>query len=325
MKAATLLRRAALTLTFGAMGAAFAMLPATAQAAGSESFQISPPTANYSGDRGHTVSGNIKVTNLTGQPMTVNVGKENFVAQGEEGQVELVNSADPLYSLAPWFNYDQQQLTVAPRATSQLNYTIAIPTGAEPGGRYGSITFSTIPPRLGSNQSGAAVEQTLASLIFLRINGAAKEQLSVSSFTTGHLGTKNSWTAKSFFEYPPVDFLARIKDSGNVHEQPTGTITIKNFFGSTVATLSLDQHFVIPGAIRRWHNTWQPKGFTMGAYTATLNATYAGKSLTATTSFTVIPYKLIAAIIIVLLILFFIVWRGRKRFGRAFRILAGRE
>ncbi len=324
MKAATLLRRAALTLVTGATGAAFAVIPGVAHAATSESFQISPPTANYSGNRGSTVKGNIKVTNLTGQPLTVSVGKENFVAQGEEGQVELVNNADPLYSLAPWFNYSVGQLTIQPRSTSQLAYTIGIPTDAEPGGRYGSITLSTIPPKLSPGQSGAAVEQTLASLIFLRINGPAHEQLQVETFTAN--AKPDTTVSQTFYEYPPVNFLTRIKDIGNVHEKPSGNITIKNFFGQAVATLPLDQHFVIPGAIRRWHNTWSPKGFTMGRYTATLNATYAGnKTLTASLSFVVFPYKLIGIIVLILLILFFVFWRGRKRFSKAFRILAGKE
>jgi hypothetical protein len=64
----------------------------------------------------------------------------------------------------------------------------------------------------------------------------------------------------------------------------------------------------------------------IGRYTATLSATYGGgKTLTATTAFTVIPWKQIAIALIILIILIVFFWRGRKRFGRAFRILAGRE
>jgi hypothetical protein len=57
-----------------------------------------------------------------------------------------------------------------------------------------------------------------------------------------------------------------------------------------------------------------------------MDAKYAsGKTLTATTSFTVVPWKQLAIVLFILIILFFIIWRGRKRFARAFRILAGRE
>jgi hypothetical protein len=329
-KTATYPRKAILTLIAGAAGAVFCVAPFTALAApapGTQSFQVSPPTANYSGNRGTAVAGTIQVTNLTKQALTVNVGKENFVAQGEEGQVELVNNADPLYSLSPWFYVDQNQMSIPGLGTAKLHYTIGIPANAEPGGRYGSITFSTIPPALNGGSSGASIMQTLGSLVFLRINGAAKEQLNVLTFQTTS-GTTTS-AKKDFFEYGPVNFITRIKNNGNVHERPTGTITIKNMLGITTATLSLDQHYVIPTAIRRWYNTLGTSQFNpllFGPYTATLNASYAGnKTITATTSFTVFPYKLVIIALVILLVLFLLIFKGRKRFARAFRILAGKE
>jgi len=261
--------------------------------------------------------------------MTINVGKENFVAKGEEGEIELVDNADPLYSLAPWFVLDATQLDLPALGTKELHYTIAVPTDAEPGGRYGSITFSSIPPKLPSGQSGAAVQQTIAGIAFLRINGPANEQLQVASFQTGRIDSKQNWTPQSFFEVGPVDFLTRVKNTGTVHEKATGTISIRNMFGFTVAKIPLDEHFVIPGAIRRLHNTWptgKQKPFMIGRYTATLNATYGGgKTLTASTSFTVIPWKPISIGLIILILIIIFFWRTRKRWGRAFRILAGRE
>jgi hypothetical protein len=318
MKTATLLRRSLITLAAGATGAVFAWA-GLAAAAPSQSFQISPPTANYAADPGSTVKGTMKVNNLTDQPLTLITGKQNFVAKGEEGEIELVDNADPRYSLAPWFTFDTAQLNIPSRGSAQLHYTISIPSNAEPGGRYGSITYSSIPPKLPAGTSGAAVQQTLAGIVFLRINGPANEQLNVESFAPEH----------SFSEYGPVKLLTRVKNTGTVHEKAIGTITIRNMFGWKVDTLKLDEHFVIPGAIRRLHNvypTGKKKPFLFGQYTATIDAKYGdGKSLTAKTSFVVVPWKQVAIALIILIVLIIILWRGRKRFGRAFRILAGRE
>ena len=307
-------------------------LAATTPAAPSntESFQISPPTSTYAANPGSTVTGTVKVTNLTGNGLVLSVGKENFVAKGEEGEIELTNNADPLYSLAPWFNLGTTpQISLDARATKSFSYSIAIPQNAEPGGRYGSITFQTIGTRLPNGQSGAAVVQQIAGIVFLRINGKANEKLSVASFEPGIVAKNGDFTNKSFFEYGPVNLLTRVENRGNVHEQPTGTITIKNMLGFTVATIPLDQHYVIPGAIRRLHNEWPSSGkhtFLFGRYSAHLSATYANnESITADTSFTVIPYRLLAVVLLVLIIIFVLFWRGRRRFSRAFRILAGRE
>lgn len=288
-------------------------------ASGTQSFQISPPTANYAGEPGTSVKGVIKVTNLTDAPMTLTISKENFVAKGEEGEIELVDQAAPLYSLAPWFRLSSTRLELPGRTTKEMPYFIDIPAGAEPGGRYGSIVFSSVPAPLPSGVSGAAVQQTIAAAIFLRINGRATEELSVASFTSD----------KSFYQSGPVQLTTRVKNTGNVHEKPMGSITIKNMLGLTVDNFALDEHFVIPGAIRQLHNSWPNGGrhaFLMGRYTAELSATYAGgKTLTARTSFTVVPYKLLAIVTLGLLIIIFIIRRGRRRLSRALRILLGRE
>jgi hypothetical protein len=311
-------RLLAITVTTGALGAVFG-LSGTASAATTQSFQISPPTSNFAADKGTNVKGVIKVTNLTDAPIALKVGKENFAAKGEEGEVELVDAADPLYSLAPWFNLSVTAVDLPARATKEVPYTIAVPANAEPGGRYGSIVFSSIPPKLPSGVSGASVQQTLAALVFLRINGAAREQLAVASFVAD----------KSFAEYGPVSLTTRLKNTGTVHEKAIGTITIYNMFGVKVDTIKLDEHFVIPGAIRKLHNTWAPKGynkFLFGTYRAELAAHYGdGKTLNGTTSFTVIPWKMLAGAIIVLVFVFVVFWRGRKRLAKAVRILAGKE
>jgi hypothetical protein len=312
------LRRIVQSIIVAGTGAVVAF-SGSAQAATTQSFQISPPTANYAADPGNSVQGSIKVTNLTGEPIALNVGRQNFVAKGEEGEIELVDNANPLYSLAPWFGVPTGVIEVPPRTTKVVPYTIDIPVNAEPGGRYGSIIFSSIPPKLPSGVSGAAVQQTIAAIIFQRINGPALENLEVASFRPD----------KAFSEYGPVTLSVRIRNTGNVHEKPTGTITIKNMFGLTVDTVKLDEHFVIPDAIRHLKNVWPASDkhpFLIGRYTAQLNATYAGgKKLTASTSFTILPWKLLAVILIILIILFLIFWKGRKRLARAGRILAGRE
>ncbi len=305
--------------TVAILGLAISATAPAAFASSTQSFQISPPTANYAADPGGSSSGIIKVTNLTDTPMNLSVGRQNFVAKGEEGEIELVDNADPLYSLAPWFNITASTINVAARATKEVHYSVNIPKNAEPGGRYGSIIFSSIPAKLPTGVSGASVVQTIAAIIFERINGKADEQLEVTSFAS----------EQNFYEYGPVKFLTRIKDTGSIHEKATGTITIKNMFGLQVDSIPLDEHFVIPGSIRRLHNSWpatKKSQVLFGNYTATLNATYAdGKKLTATTSFTVLPWRLLIIVFVALVLIFLIFWRGRKRFARAARILAGKE
>lgn len=315
---ATLARLVALTAV-AAASLAVSVSPGIASAAAAQSFQISPPTANFAADAGGSSQGIVKVTNLTDTPISLKIGKQNFVAKGEEGEIELVDNANPLYSLAPWFVIDTPTIDVPARATKEVHYSIDLPANAEPGGRYGSIIFSSTPPKLPSGVSGASVQQNIAAVVFQRINGKAVEQLAVKSFSPD----------TNFSEYGPVKLTARVENTGTVHEKATGTIKIKNMLGFTVATIPLDEHFVIPGAIRRLHNDWPVAGkhpFMIGRYTAELSATYAsGQKLAASTTFVVFPWRVALAVLIGLIVVFIVFWRGRKRLGRAMRILAGRE
>jgi hypothetical protein len=292
-------------------------LPATA--ASTQSFQISPPTANYAANPGGQSKGTIKVTNLTDTQISLKLNKQNFVAKGEEGEIELVDNGDPLYSLAPWFNLIEPNVDIPARATVEVHYLIDIPANAEPGGRYGTIIFSSAAPKLPQGVSGATVQQDIAGIVFQRINGAASEHLDVVTFSPENHSS----------EYGPVLLNTRLKNTGTVHEKATGTITIKNMFGFQVAKFPLEEHFVIPGSIRHLKNTW-PSGkssqWLFGSYTADLSATYAsGLKLSASTSFIIFPWKIILAVIIAFIVLFVVFWRGRKRLARAGRILAGRE
>lgn len=299
------------------MGAILLLQAASASAAdtnGSQGFQISSPTNDITLDPGTSTKQTIKVNNLTDQQITLAVGKSNFTAKGDEGEVNLVDG-DVRYSLSDYFNVGQSSVVVPPRGSAQVSYTIDVPANAEPGGRYGSVTFTAAPGTLAPGQSGASVRQEIAALIFLRISGTTNEQLKIDSFKP----------SKSLAEYGPINFATVIEDVGSVHEVPTGEIVVKNMFGWKTATIKLDQKLVLPGASRLIDSTLN-RHWMFGHYSATLtlhNGTQ--QTLTATTSFTVIPWKVVLIVLVVLFLLGWMLRRTRKRFGRAFRILAGRE
>jgi hypothetical protein len=288
--------------------------PDAIHAATALGFAVSPPSAELTANPGQMVGGTVKVINLTDSTLSLVVDKNNFVARGEEGEVDLIEE-NTKYSLAPWFKVGPGKIDLPPRGTVSFSYSVDVPLDAEPGGRYGSLVFHTNPEKLPAGESGASIRQQLGMLIFLRINGTAHEQINIASFKT----------EKSFYEIGPIKFDTRISDTGNVHAKPTGTITIKNLFGMKVGTVDLEPKNVIPGATRHTESTFKKK-WMLGVYKATLVLKNGDKQqLTASTNFTVVPYKLLAIILIVIIILYVLFWRSRKRFKRALRVLSGKE
>src|SRR3712207_3460154 len=71
----------------------------TAQVAG-QSIEVSPPSQEANVDPGETVTVTATLRNRSNNTLPVTVRVEDFVAKGEEGQVEL--SADSPYSIVSW-------------------------------------------------------------------------------------------------------------------------------------------------------------------------------------------------------------------------------
>lgn len=296
------------------IGVALAAQSAMAQSS-SVTISISPPVFEMSANPGESIKNNIRVTNLSDQPQTIFVDKRNFTALGEEGGVDLTED-NTSHSLASWIAVNKEQATIPAKKSEVFEFVINTPVNAEPGGHFGSLVFKTEPQPLKEGQSGSSVGQEVGALLLVKIAGDIKEQAEVASFKS----------QSGFYEAGPVTFETRVKNAGNVHLKPRGTITIHNMFGVEVAKVQIDERNVLPDAIRSVQTTWDAPGFRLGMYTAKVSLVYGDAStlLTASSSFFLFPYKLILAILVVIAVIAFVGYRYRDRFQAAFKALSGK-
>lgn len=275
---------------------------------GNPGITVSPSNFDLTVSPGDHLSHVIDVTNNTNKPITVKPVVKNFTAQGEEGGVDFTENATT-YALSNWITVTPSVMTIDPQTTKEFSYTVTSPLGAEPGGHFGAIVFTTSGKAAG--QTGAAVSQEVASLLLVRVPGDVNEQVNVQSFGT----------AKSFYEFGPIQFNTVVQNNGAVHEHPIGQILIKDMFGHEY-TANFDGRNVLPTAQRIMPATWDKK-LLIGKYTATLIATYGtkGQQLTGSTEFYAFPVRYGIVVLVILLFLFLI----RKRLGKAFKaILTGK-
>lgn len=278
----------------------------------SQGLTVTPPTFELSANPGDTLKNSIRVDNLTTTPLNITTGLKNFTALGEEGQVGLTEEESG-FSLISWIKMDPQAAEIPAKGSRIFSFTIQVPTNAEPGGRFGAIIFKTdVKPVAGSS---LAIGQEVGALVMLRLAGEVNEQAHIETFKS----------LRSFQEYGPVKFETRIKNDGNVHLKPTGTITVTNFFGRKVATIPVDAKNVLPAALRKFHSNWD-KTSLFGKYTATLSLQYGNQQiLTSSTTFTVIPYRMVLLALVVALTIGAVLYLGRQRISKALRILLGKE
>lgn len=291
----------------------------TGQGSG-EALEIYPPVKTLTADPGQTITTTITIRDVAANKLVVAGEVNDFGANGEDGTPKILldtaNQPSP-YSLRDWVS-PLTSIVLQPKQLKDMVVSIHVPKSASPGGYYGVIRFTGTPPDL--QGSGVSLSASIGSLVFLRVNGAVKENMSLAEFSLNQGGG----TSATLFQNTPINFVVRIKNDGNIYEQPVGVITITDMFKRTVATLNVngEQRNVLPQSIRKFS---QPLDSTVignrilfGMYHADLRVVYGANKqvVTASTTFWVIPYTLIGVGIIVLIIGFFALRYMIKRYNR---------
>ncbi len=275
---------------------------ATAQTTPGQGLEISPPLVDVKTDPGKTVSFNIRVRNITKSTLVATGDLNDFVAHGENGQPnKLVKQGETSpYSFKSWAQ-PIPTLTLAPNQQQATTVTLNVPTSASPGGHYGVVRFTGSAPEL--QGTGVSLSASIGTLVLINVSGNVVQKASISEFYASQNGKKSS-----FFEKGPLSFTERIKNEGNSHFKPIGTLRITGTFGNEIAVLTINQNGgnVLPNSTRRFDQTLH-KTSLFGHYKAEANIQYAGKNLNQTIGFWVIPYKTIAVFLGILIILIVVI------------------
>jgi hypothetical protein len=285
---------------------------------------VSPPIIELDASRGEIIDQSIKVRNESASDLTYYLTAERFVAGGEEGAPSFVGED---IGLATWVNFPYESISIPAGGTIQVPFKIIVPNYAAPGGHYAAIFLSTIPPKSTASTSQVAIASRIGTLVLVKIAGEVKENATMAEFTT----------AADSYSSLPVKFNVRVENSGNIHVKPMGTVLIKNMFGSVAGTAQVNENGgnVLPDQIRKFEASWvknpnavgatsfwgkyqqQKENYAFGRYSAdvTLNYGTAGKVLTSTTSFWVIPWHIILVRLILIVIIVVIIYFLMKKYN----------
>ena len=287
--------------------------PAPTNNAAGQALEIAPPVINLTADPGQTLRTQISLRNVSRDKLLVKSQINDFTAAGEDGTPKIIldeDKAEPSpFSMKAWIN-PLAELTLDPQRIRQLPVTIKVPANASPGGYYSVVRFTATAPEM--KETGVSLSASLGSLILVRVNGAATEKLEIAEFFVSE-NAKDA-ESKSVFQSAPVKFTQRIRNTGNIHEQPSGQVAITDMFGKKVAAVNvnLPPRNILPASIRKFEQPLDKSVIgdkrLFGKYTAELTLTYGAnkQTVTETVTFWVIPYVAIGIIIAVLIVGFFV-------------------
>jgi len=214
---------------------------------------------------------------------------------------------DAPYSASSWIKVDKQSLKLYSNEYTKLKYTITVPKDVASGEYNAQVFLLSESQKKKIETSSAAFADLGAGPVFLVRVGQISEKAQVEYFRTD----------KPFYEYTPTIFETMYVNKGNSHIKPTGDIVIVNFLGQEVDRITFNQNLqgLLRGTSAIYKDRWNMDNYftkngklAIGPLKATLYSTYRSENpgfatLTATTSYWVLPWKIILAIVIIFTIL----------------------
>ncbi|HEY5668134.1 MAG TPA: hypothetical protein VIR03_03140 [Candidatus Saccharimonadales bacterium] len=193
------------------------------------------PRKDYSIQPGKNISDTIYISNLsTTQDLDVELSLVDFGAQNETGAPALrVNdessTAQTPWSLKPFIKLPSTQHIAAGKSV-YAPISVAIPASQGAGSYYSAIQYKAVNPVTKQRVNIAA---STATLVFVTVPGNAREQLIMKEFGAWQ-STSNQLSGAFkglYIGASPKELAYRFQNNGNIAEQPSGSILIKNMFG----------------------------------------------------------------------------------------------
>lgn len=217
--------------------------------------------------------------------------------------LNLVEGERGPYSITDYISFPEDTMTLKLGDRARVPVTVSLPPNAEPGGYYGSILVSTV--QVGQEATDTAMPRNpiiarVGSHVFLTVGGQQQ-------YTGETLGI-DTIPSTNWYTEGPINLGITYENTGSVHLNPYGEITITNILGEQVGYVELEPWFVLPKSLRTREIGWD-REFLFGRYTveAKINRGYDDIIDTVSTSFWVIPYQFIGAVFGVLFIGFLLI------------------
>lgn len=220
---------------------------------------LSPSVIDLVTEPGKSITTQIKVQNEGTAPENLQMGLLKFKADGTNGQSVLMDreAGDDFFD---WITFSEDKLIVNPGEWKSVTVTFNPPSNASLGYYY-AFTVSRVsevrPAANGAKQTSISGMPAILALVEVKVPNE-KRELSITEFTTD----------KKLYEYLPTSFKVTVKNSGNVHLIPSGSIFVdKGGSGVDAANIDINPSGgnILPNSIRVYEAQWE-EGFPAYSY-----------------------------------------------------------
>ncbi|HNW23441.1 MAG TPA: hypothetical protein PKH06_01620 [Candidatus Dojkabacteria bacterium] len=215
------------------------------------------------------------------------------------------DDAKALYSASKWFTTEKDTLYLEPNKNIKLKYSITVPQDATKG-EFNAEIFLISQTEFEQIGTGAFTNLAAGTPFLIQIGDEFVENAELLSFISD----------KKIYEKINVKLLTHIKNIGDTHITPTGEIVIENIFRQEVARLPFNKNnqSLLRDTDGNYEDIWLQSSYlspnnaiALGPLKAKLFVTYRSFQpgfavLNAETTFWIIPWKIIIAITVTILL-----------------------
>jgi uncharacterized repeat protein (TIGR01451 family) len=219
---------------------------------------IQPVKVSHTLTPGEVITGRISLTNAGEDDIIVSVKVEDFIPTAGSNGIQFVGRAPGATTVRDWVTLDtKSEVEFKGNEQKSIQYTITVPKDAEPGGHFGVAFFKAMKK---GDEEQLKVGTQVGMLMLVTIPGNHLQKGEIRDFSVP------VWQQR-----PPVVFKINFENTGTVHFEPKGTITIKNIFGKKVGEVPVEGQVVLPTGVKDLVVEWKPDTFVIGPYTAELS------------------------------------------------------
>ena len=268
-------------------------------------FQVSPTRAELFVSAGGEQQFSLALTNHTGKSATFLLGAEDLgSASAQQDDPVLLGNSAGSYSLKDYILSTDSSVTLADGETRSVPFVVRVPAGVTKPGLYGAVTIELSGSSAREAVPGAILRSRLAVPVLVR----TVEKPDVS----GHLidfdtinGTHVLWSGK-------VILKVAYQNDGNVHIEPTGLVSLSNFYGQQVSNERVGPIVILPMSVRS-QTLSVSSGYMPGRFTALLQIEdgFGGHHEEQSLTLWILPWQTLLAVLVVFVI--FILWRKVKK------------
>lgn len=307
------------------------VMSASAQSAGSASLSITPKKS-YVIDPGGSIKDTLSIRNIdTTSDLNVNLRVIDFTYTDDSGTPKLLldqNAEPTTWSLKSYLSVPKTA-TVKASGGKTFDIGISVPKNLGAGSYYSAIIYSTGAPEGGN----VGLSASGVTLVFVTVPGQVKESLKLTKFG---LYERDARKYQFITGVEPLTLGYTLENSGNITEAPVGSIKLTSMFGQsyTITNVNPSKSLALIGQTRTFTaciklktdnpqsestnaadaSTCVSPGLWPGAYNASIDLFYGQngnytKEITQNTVFWYLPLWFVVAVVLLVLIVAFAIWR----------------